>query len=50
MSIADALLIRGEIEDEVKARELLEEALREYQDMGADGFVELVDNILNAIL
>ncbi len=50
MSIADSLLIRGENEDEVKARELLEEARSEYQDMGADGVVDLVDDKLNAIL
>jgi tetratricopeptide (TPR) repeat protein len=46
---ADALLTRGQSEDMEKARELLEEAQSEYQDMGADGFVELVSEKLSAI-
>jgi tetratricopeptide (TPR) repeat protein len=45
----DALLNRGEVEDMEKARELLEEAQSEYQDMGADGFVELVTEKLAAM-
>ena len=45
---ADALLKRGRTEDLEKARELLQEAQREYQDMGAHGFVELVAEKISA--
>jgi tetratricopeptide (TPR) repeat protein len=46
---ADALLTHSEVEDWQRAQELLEEALSEYQDMGADGFVELLAGKLAVI-
>jgi len=39
---AEAYLVRAEPEDKDKAREILREAQSEFQDMGADGFVQRV--------
>jgi tetratricopeptide (TPR) repeat protein len=41
-----AYLKRGTSTDRLKAKELLVEALSDYQDMGADGFVEIITSKL----
>jgi lipopolysaccharide biosynthesis regulator YciM len=46
---ADAHLLRGEPEDITRARELLEKAWAEFDDMGAYGWVELVNGKLSGI-
>ncbi|MFV2044368.1 MAG: protein kinase [Anaerolineales bacterium] len=46
---ADAHLLRGEAEDIARAQELLEEARSEADDMGAAGWVELIDGKLALI-
>ncbi len=46
---ADAHLLRGEPEDISRARELLEEARAEFEEMGAYGWVELVNGKLAGI-
>jgi hypothetical protein len=43
---ADAYLTRNQPGDVGKAREILEEAQSEFQDMGADGFVQMVEELL----
>ena len=40
---AEAHLARGEAEDNARARELLEEALAIFADIGATGYVEKVE-------
>jgi serine/threonine protein kinase/tetratricopeptide (TPR) repeat protein len=46
---AEALLKRGEPKDANKARQILQESLMDYQDMGADGFVKMVADQLAAL-
>jgi tetratricopeptide (TPR) repeat protein len=43
---ADAYLTRNQPEDVGKARKILEEALSEFRDMGADGFVKMIEDQL----
>jgi tetratricopeptide (TPR) repeat protein len=43
---AEAYLYRGEAEDITRAKEILQEARSEFDDMGAYGWVELIDGIL----
>lgn len=43
---AEAHLLRGEAEDVPRAQELLQEARAEFDDMGANGWVELIDRKL----
>jgi tetratricopeptide (TPR) repeat protein len=42
----EALLKRGEPEDVKRASEIIQESLLDYQDMGADGFVKLLEERL----
>lgn len=46
---ADAHLLRGEPEDIVRAKELLEQAKSESNGIGAHGWVELIDGKLEEI-
>ena len=46
---ADAYLLRGKTEDIGRAKELLEAARAEFDDMGANGWVELTDDKLSKI-
>ena len=40
---AEGHISRGEPEDMSRARELLEEARAEFEDMGSDGYVERIE-------
>jgi tetratricopeptide (TPR) repeat protein len=44
---AEALLKRGEPEDVKRAREILQESLQDYQEMGAEGFVKIIEDKLS---
>ena len=46
---AEALLARNEPEDRQRARGLLEKALTEFEEMGADGYVEQVKGLLGQL-
>jgi tetratricopeptide (TPR) repeat protein len=46
---AEALIKRGEPEDVIRAREIYQESLQDYQEMGAEGFVELIEDRLTHI-
>ncbi|MBK5107128.1 MAG: protein kinase [Anaerolineales bacterium] len=44
---AQALRKRGEPEDVKRAREILQESLQDYQEMGAEGFVKFIEDKLS---
>jgi tetratricopeptide (TPR) repeat protein len=46
---AEAFVARNDPGDREKALEMLGEALREFEDMGADGFVKMVEEQLEAL-
>jgi tetratricopeptide (TPR) repeat protein len=46
---AEALIARGEPEDITQARKMLQESLEDFKDMGADGFVNMIEDRLEAI-
>jgi tetratricopeptide (TPR) repeat protein len=46
---AEALIARGEPDDTNQARQMLQESLEDFKDMGANGFVRMIEDRLSAL-
>jgi hypothetical protein len=49
MEWAEAHLVRGEGADLARAKELFEEARADFEDMGAPGWMQLIDEKISAL-